>query len=666
MNVSMNWLSDYVDMKMPAAELGELMEMTGFCCEGIEEKENDIVLDLEITTNRPDMLGHLGVARELAAITGNDFRQPEIGNIPASGRVDQLTSVEVSDQDLCPRYSARVIRGVTVGPSPQWMVEYLESIGMRSINNVVDISNFVLMEYSQPLHCFDYDKLCEGRIVVRRAKEGEKLVSIDETVCELDDQMLVIADAEKPVAIAGIMGGLDTEVSDQTTNILVESAIFDQLNIRRTSRKLQLASESNYRFERGVDPIGVDTASLRACSLICELAGGRVAEGVVDICDVDYAPHELALRPERTEKLLGIGISCQDQEQILARLGLSPRIEEGRIVCTIPTFRRDLTREADLIEEIARLNGFDKIVPGSEVTHPVVAIGRDERLRRKIISILASSGYSEAITFSFVDAAECKQFGIQQPVTVDSSVRKSENALRPTLLPSLLRACKSNQDQGNTEVNLFEFASVYKPATGTLPDEYVEIALVTTGELRDVRGVIEEVVERVCPGQQLEVAISAQEGFVEGTSAEVSIGGQSGGLIGVISPDVQKYYGLENRITCAVIRYNVLLDKASLTRKASVLPKYPPICRDLSLVVDDAVTWGQIQVVLEGIDQPLLASAEYVTTYRGKPISAGKKSVTLALEYRWDEGTLTNQQVDQEIDGVIGEFADKIGAELRQ
>jgi len=263
---------------------------------------------LDVTSNRPDWLGHLGVARELAAVTGATLRRPKIGALPTAGVAGELTTVAVESPDLCPRYIARVIRGVKVGPSPAWLVEHLAAVGMRSVNNVVDVTNFVLMEYSQPLHSFDYDKLAEHRIVVRRAQDGEILQAIDGSKCELNHEMLMIADAARPVAVAGVMGGLNTEVTQGTTNILLESAQFDPMSVRKTSRRLQLMSDSNYRFERGVDPMGVDEASLRACQLIVELAGGQVAAGAVDVWAKPAGPWQLALRPERTTRLLGLEI----------------------------------------------------------------------------------------------------------------------------------------------------------------------------------------------------------------------------------------------------------------------------------------------------------------------------------------------------------------------
>ncbi len=300
--------------------------------------------------------------------------------------------MEVLAPDLCPRYTARVIRGVKVGPSPAWMVERLAAVGLRSINNVVDVTNYVLMEYSQPLHAFDYDKLAGHRIVVRRAAAGEQIVSIDGTRCRLDESMLVIADAEKAVAVAGIMGGLDSEVGDGTVNVLIESAQFDALSVRRTSRKLALMSESNYRFERGVDPVGVEQASLRACQLILELAGGELAEGVVDVWAKPFVPPTVALRPKRCEALLGIEIPADRQMEILARLHLSPRKNGSKIVCTIPPWRADLTREVDLIEEVIRLEGYEKIPMVDKVTHSLSADSPIDRVRRQVAEAARAGG----------------------------------------------------------------------------------------------------------------------------------------------------------------------------------------------------------------------------------------------------------------------------------
>jgi phenylalanyl-tRNA synthetase beta chain len=660
MNISLNWLTDYVDVDLPAGELGELFTRIGLNCEGIEEIGDDIALDLEVTSNRSDCLGHIGVARELAAATGKQLKLPKI-KLPAGGTdVSELTSVEVLDADICPRYTARVIRNVKVGPSPQWLVDYLRAIGMRSVNNIVDITNFVLMEYSQPLHAFDQDKLAGGCIVVRRAKPGETLVSIDETTCNLTDRMLVIADAEKPVAVAGVMGGLGAEVGDATTNVLIESAQFDPLVTRYTSRALGLMSESNFRFERGVDPVGVDAASQRACAMICELAGGELAEGAIDIWAKPYEAPVVTLRPERTNKLLGIDTPTDRQVEILAALGLEPTVDgdggEKKIVCTIPPYRaEDLTREADLIEEVARLVEYDNIPTKNSVTHRVRSMGQTERLRRKLIASLTAAGYDEAITVSFIDPADAAQFGCDRPVCVDANVRKSNNALRPSLMPSLMRAAKTNQDLGNNNLSLFELAAVFPPAAEagqTLPDEFVELALITTADLRDLRGAVEAVVEQIDPESQIEVRPKAQPGLAEGVSAEITLDGQPVGVIGRIGPQVQDYFDLEKPIAAATLRFDALAERANLTRTARPLSKFPPVRRDLSLILDESVTWGELAEAFSRVAQPLRTGQRYVTTYRGKPIPKDKKSVTVSLEYRSDETTLTSEQVD----GLVAEL----------
>ncbi len=666
MIVSLNWLSDYVDIDMPAEELGELFDNMGFCCEGIEKTDTDIILDLEITSNRPDLLGHLGIAREVAAATGAAFRPPDIASFPESGTVAELAAVEVREPRLCPRYTARVIRDVTVEPSPRWLVDYLETTGLRSVNNIVDITNFVLLEYSQPLHAFDYDRLGEHRIVVRRATPGETITAIDDSEHALDEHMLVIADAAQPVAIAGIMGGRDTEVTGDTVTVLLESAEFDPLSTRNTSRSLQLSSESNYRFERGVDPAGVETASRRACALICEIAGGQAAEGMVDVGTTQPAGRAVALRPERTNTLLGIDIPVAEQERYLAGLGLNPSREKNRIVCAVPSFRRDITREADLIEEVARLHGYHNITAGKKVSHPVIATAREDRLRRRVVTILNAAGFDETITFSFLSREECGHFGVQEPVAVDSTIRRSDNALRPTLIPSLLKAARYNQDAGNDDIALFEVAAVYRPSDDRLPEEYTEIALLATGGPRRLKGAVELLCRRICPGCALRSVPAPLPGFRQELSAGLTLESREAGCFGAVSSAVREHYGLKNDIAAGALRFDVLDANAVLTRKASPLPKFPPVTRDLSLIVDESVTWKECTDVITALGQETLAGIDYVTTYRGNPIPAGRKSVTFALQYRSDEGTLTGEEADAGIEEIIAAFHKELGAELRQ
>ncbi len=668
MKISLNWLTDYVELSMSAKELAERLTCAGLNCEQIIETDSDVVLDLEVTSNRPDCNGHLGVAREVAAITGARFTPPGIGELATSGKVENLARVDVLEPELCPRYTARVIRNVKVGPSPRWMVERLEAVGLRSINNVVDATNYVLMEYSQPLHSFDYDKLSEHRIVVRRAEEGEVMVSIDGTTCHLDEQMLVIADAQKAVAIAGVMGGLSTEVTESTTNVLIESAVFDAMVTRRTSRKLQLMSESNFRFERGVDPVGVNAASLRACGLILDLAGGELAGGVIDVWAKPFEPVEVSLRPERTNLLLGVDIPAGKQEAILRGLELSPRIEDGRIVCTIPPHRPDLSREVDLVEEVARMEGYDNIPVQDRVTHALRDAGGVQRTRRRTCDALRAVGFDEAITPGFIDDAEAAMFGCREAVHVDPLVRRSNNALRATLLASLLRVCKTNQDAGNGPVNLFELASVFRPpAEGqTLPSEHWEMAMVTSRNLRELRGAMEAVVAYVAPDGRLEVRPAEADGLCPTASAEVLLDGEAIGHIGIVAENVRDHYALEHAPAAATVRFDALDRHAGAKRAYRPVPRFPAVRRDLSLIVDDEVTWSRLIEVIAAVDQPMRVGVDYVTTYRGKPIAEGRKSITVTLTYRWDQGTLRSEQVDEQVDAVLSATAEKLGAEVRK
>jgi phenylalanyl-tRNA synthetase beta chain len=488
--------------------------------------------------------------------------------------------------------------------------------------------------------------------------------------------MLVIADAEKPVAVAGIMGGLDTEVTDGTTSVLIESAQFDQLCTRRTSRKLGLMSDSNYRFERGVDPVGLDQASLRACQLILELAGGELAPGMVDVWARHYVAPTVELRPQRANKILGIDIPTARQVEILAKLCLSPQLIDGKIRCTIPSFRQDITREIDLIEEVGRLEGFGRIPVGSQITHKVTPAGIKERTHQAVAAIMSAAGYDEAMTFTFIDLAEAELFSQPSqpsqpnqpgPLKVDPIVRKTNNVLRPGLLPNLLRACKVNQDAGAGDLSLYERSSVFPPGLkqDDLPQEHVELALVSTRDLRLLRGAIEAVVHQISPTANLDFSEASVAGLADGTAAEILLNGKTIGSLGMISTKVKDYYGLERQYAAASLEFSPLLALAGAVRTYQPIPKFPAIRRDLSLVVDENVTWRQLTQAIRQLAQPMLAGWEYVTTYRGKQITQGRKSVTITLTYQSPDGTLRKEQVDEQIEQLVQAMKGQFKAELR-
>ncbi len=666
MKISLNWLTDYVDISLSAKDLAAGLTRVGLGCEEIIETATDVILDLEVTSNRPDCLGHLGVAREVAAVTGAEFRPPAPGELATSGKIEDLAGLEVQAADLCPRYTARLIRGVKVAPSPAWMVERLEAVGLRGINNIVDVTNYVLMEYSQPLHSFDFDKLAGGRIVVRRARGGEQIVSIDETRCTLDDSMLVIADAERAVAVAGVMGGLNTEVGEATANVLIEAARFDPLSVRRTSRKLALLTESNYRFERGIDPVGVEQASLRACQLIIDVAGGELAEGMLDFWADPYVAPRVALRPARCNALLGIDIPAERQMEILARLDLSPRMDGERIICTIPPWRGDLTREVDLIEEVIRHHGYDSIPVDDTVTHGIAPDPPLHKTIAEITSAARAAGCDQTATVTFVDAAEAAMFCPAPAVRVDSRVRRANNAIRPTLACSLLGACKTNQDAGNTDVQVFEVAAVFPPGPqGAMSDEHMELAMATTGELDALRGALEAVVAALSPAAHVEVDPSAVAGLTAQAGGRVLLNGKDIGFLGVISAEVQDHYGLTAPVAVAAVRVDALADVAQAVRTYQPIGRFPAVRRDLSLILAEDATWRRLARAIDSVAQPQRAAVEYVTTYRGKPIPPGKKSVTVTLTYQSDEGTLRSEDVDEQVSAVLAALAKDMSAELR-
>src|SRR5947209_587695 len=412
MEISYNWLRELTDVSLPPRELAERLTMAGLAVDAVREAGEDFVLEFDLTSNRPDCLSHLGIAREAAALAGVGVRLPELTAKNVAGRAEEFTSVEIEDARLCPRYAARVVRGVKVGPSPEWLARRLQTIGQRPINNVADITNFVLHELGQPLHAFDLAALAERRIVVRRARAGERIKTLDGVERELDEQMLVIADAARAVAVAGVMGGEETEISDATADVLIESAYFNPQSVRRTSKALGLQTEASYRFERGVDYEGVRRAQDRCVALICEIAGGTATAGAIDVYPSRITPPVVPFRPRRVEELTGLTVNDEESAHILESLGFEPHAADGaqatdddagKLFFNVPTWRTDVSIEEDLVEEVARLVGYEKIgeaLPPSPVAGEYLV---GDRRRRAARQVLAGAGFNEAINFSFID-----------------------------------------------------------------------------------------------------------------------------------------------------------------------------------------------------------------------------------------------------------------------
>ncbi|HEX4122057.1 MAG TPA: phenylalanine--tRNA ligase subunit beta [Verrucomicrobiae bacterium] len=639
---------------------------------------SDVIYDLEITPNRPDWNSVIGIAREISALTGHPLRLPEV-NIAtlllAAGGTDKVVSVRIEEPELCPRYVARVIRGVKVGPSPAWLRSTLEKVGLRSVNNVVDVTNFVLLETGHPLHAFDLHLLGGGQIIVRRAAEGEKFTTLDGKERLLSREMLLIADNFTGVALAGIMGGKNSEINTTTVDVLLESACFKPQNIRATSKKLDLRTDSSYRFERGAD-IGIcDWASRRAAQLILETAGGTLLDPAVDVWPAPAAPRQLNLRPQKTNELLGIEIPVESQVNFLKRLGLEP-VESGAPSFRIPTFRVDLKREVDLIEEIARLYGVDKIPS----TPPRGAIGANDfdavhdhlaEARRLLagLGLLEAQGQTLISELVGLDA----QVALQNPLSADM------NVLRPSLLPGLLDSLRHNLSRKNEDIALFEIGRVFAQAQGGLKEER-RIAIAMTGrrllpfwsgperdaklDIYDLKGILEEFFEQF--GLRGFSFVRGEQGarfYLE--SATIQLGKLPLGEIGQLSPALQKQYDLRDAVFLAELNLDLTLARRNAGKSFKPLPSYPSIRRDVAMLLPDATLHEAVLNVVRQTKPQNLEKAELFDVFRGKNVPEGQKSVAYAFTYRNPDRTLTDAEVNSAHQKLVEQLRQTLRANIR-
>ena len=668
MNVSYRWLLDYVETDLSAEAVAAALTRIGLNVDSqAEVAGGDVCFDVEVTSNRPDCLGHLGVARELAAAIGSEVRLPDVACDESDEACDDVARVEVAELDLCPLYTARVIRGVKVGPSPSWLAGRLEAVGVRPVNNVVDVTNYVMMACGQPLHGFDYAGLAEHRIVVRRARDGEAFVAIDHSEHALTPERLVIADGKRAVALAGVMGGVNTEISGATTDVLLEAAVFDSLSIRNTARALGMASDSSYRFERGVDAGGTDWASRWACRVIAEVSGGRVARGVA-VCGKPLPePREVTLRVPRIETVLGVAVPAGTAAAVLEHLGLEIA-EQGdeRLVVRVPSRRADLGREVDLIEEVARHYGYDRIPDTAAMTATCPPVGRAERVRDAVSAVLVGAGYFEAVTFSFTDPAHASRFAAPGGPGEPLALRGTTLALRESVLPGLLESLRGNRNTGEADARLLEIAHRFIPAGEGLPDEQAMLALAGPDEFADVKGVLEAVFEALRLGGR--VGFEAADGWpdlVPGEAAEVRLDGEPIGVLGRISRETAERFGLDEPPMVAEVVYERLAEAAELLPKYRPWPQVPPIVRDLAVVVDESVTWAALEAAVAKAGVEDLESVRLLDVYRGKQVAAGRKSVAVRLVLRRAGATLTHEDADGMQEAILGALRSSVGAELR-
>ena len=670
MIVSWNWLKEYVELDMSVEELTERLTLTGLNLEGVEHVGDDVAIDLEVTSNRPDCLGHIGVAREISVLWNRELRPPKLELAEEFPKVEDLTSVTVQAPELCPRYTARVIRGVKIGPSPAWLVERLHSLGIAVINNVVDITNFVLFECGQPLHAFDFKKLLGPKIVVREALPGETFTAINHQEYKLQPGTCVIADAERAVALAGVMGGADTEVSDSTTDLLIEAADFDSLSVRTTARRLNLHSPSSYRFERGVDPLGIEWASQRCCQLILDLAGGELCKGVIDVGEPWQEHEPIKLRFPELLRVLGIEIAHVTVRKILTDLGCEETHACDHCVKVVPpSWRADLTREIDLVEEVARIHGYDQIPEDTGVKMVASTRSRDDRVIEQVRGVLVSAGFDEAMTLSTVEPKLVEAFrpwSSEPPLTTSTPVLRGANCLRQSLLPSLLTARRTNETLSNPTVELFEIASVYLPKQAEIPDQRRMLSITSGGGFLELKGVLELLAARIAPGTGLEALPIEDKFFVAGCGCQLKLGEAYLGYLGQVSKSGLEAFDLRHECSAAEIDLAILIEAAELIRQAGILSPYPPVGRDLNLVVDEDVRWSAVDQIVRICGGSLLENISFQEIYRDQQrLGEGKKSLLFSIQLRSSDGTLTNEQADEVRERIVTAAGRELGAELR-
>ncbi len=675
MKILLSWLSDYIETGLGADQIAEVLSDLGFPCEGIEREGIEhpgayVVIDVEITSNRGDCLGYIGVARELAAATGKELKMPTVELDELDKNVTEFAGVEIVEPDLCGRYTARIIDGVKVGPSPDWLRKRLEAVGLRSVNNVVDATNYAMMETGQPPHAFDYAKIADGKIIVRKAISGERLTSIDGTQCDLNTDMLVIADARGSVAIAGVMGGLDTEVSEMTTAVLLEDAYFDPVSVRTTSRRLALPSEAAFRFERTVDIEMVEWASKRTAQLITQVAGGKVARGVIDIYPKKPEQKEVTLRLSRLSRLLGIEVPCEEVLRILSALSFKPQSKDDLIVCSVPSWRSDVYREVDLIEEVARVYGYNKVPTERKIKIEVVPVDTRQKLVESLGMYLNGCGFYETINVGFVDNSIAELFtktGVKEYLGVKDVSRKNANLLRQNLIGSLLGVLKTNLNAKNLPCRIFEIADTFVPIReqdGGLPIQKTKLALVCDSDLRDLRGVIEGLIKKI--DRDAQIVFAPADLLWAQTGAQIIVNSQTIGTTGIVSQVVKEKFDFKELSPCAAeLEFGQLLTLQSGAIKVKPLPRFPAIQRDLSIIVDENIHWADIIEAVKNKASVALEEVQFVGIYHGKGIGSGKKSVTLSLRFRDEDGTLTHQRVDSFEADIVESLAQSVRAELR-
>lgn len=634
---------------------------------------DDTVVDFEITNNRPDCYSILGLAREAAAAFNKPMRHHDpVVRGGAAGELSELLEVEVPAEDLCRRYTARMVRNVKIAPSPKWLRQRLRANGVRPINNIVDITNYVMLEYGQPMHAFDYRYVGSGKIIVRRSEPGEALTTLDGNVRTLTPGMLVIANETKPIGLAGIMGGENSEIMDDTVDVVFESANFNGTSIRQTALALGMRTEASGKFEKNIDPLLTLPAVDRACELVELLGAGEVMDGVIDVLNDIPEPRTIELEPDRINALLGTDISEADMVEYLRRLEIPVEGHEIRV----PSWRPDLVGMADIAEEVGRLFGYNNI-PTTTFRGAATEGGYTEamKLENRAGSLCRSLGYSEILTYSFVSPSIFDQIRLPEDSSLRNAMRiqnplgEDASIMRTVALPSMLAILARNNAYHNDAVKLYELAKVYLPKPGQiLPDEPKHLVLGTYGEHEDffkMKGEIEAFLRGMNVPEARYTAEKHDPTFHPGRCARVSVGGVDLGCFGQIHPLVARSYGIDGEIFAAELNFTALLSLQLPEKTYTPLPKYPAVTRDIAVVCDEAVTVAALSDCIRAAGGKLLRSVELFDIYRGKGIASGSKSAAFRLTLRADDRTLTDADSDGVVSAVLAALGKELNAKLR-
>ena len=633
---------------------------------------DDTVVDFEITNNRPDCYSIMGLAREAAAAFGKTMRhhEPVVHGSDAGSIFDHL-DVEVPATELCRRYSSRMVANVKIGPSPKWLRQRLRANGIRPINNIVDITNYVMLEYGQPMHAFDYRYVTSGKIVVRQAQQGESLTTLDGTVRQLTEGMLVIADDHRPIGLAGIMGGENSEIVDDTTMVVFESANFDGTSIRQTALALGMRTEASGKFEKNLDPMMTIPAVERACELVELLECGDVLDGTIDVINYIPQPRTIPLEPEKINRLLGTQISKEDMVRYLALLEVPV---EGDVI-QVPSFRPDLVRMADIAEEIGRSYGYNEIPTTAFKNATQGSYTPEMLMENKAGTLCRGLGYSEIITYSFTspavfdqirldaDSPLRKAMRIQNPLGEDTSI------MRTIALPSMLEILSRNNAYHNRAVKLYELAKIYLPQENQLLPQEPKMLLLGTYGANETFFTLKGELEAIFAGLRLEKAryeaVKDNPSFHPGRCARVSIGGVDVGVMGQVHPLVAQNYGIDTDVYCAELNFSQMMQLQLPDATYTPLPKYPTVSRDLALVCDEAVTVAQAEDVITAAAGKLLRNVKLFDIYRGVGVAEGKKSMAFSLELRADDRTLTDTDSEAVVNKVLEALKEQLDAVLR-